>query len=356
LVRAQDANTDGGVSHAFRLRQGWGRSYPETTGYIIPTFLCLADYTGNPLYHARAERAVGFLSGLQLAGGAFPAGTLAEKEPRPSVFNTGQIINGLTAWYVATGDERVRQKACAAADWLVEVQDDDGAWRRHGYLAYPVTYTAHVSCWLAELGNVLGEPRYGDAASRHEDWVLRQQDPATGWFNRSGFTSADHDQRMSVTHTIAYTLWGLIHGGLILGREDAVAAARRAAVSVAALACAERRLPGMLDSAWRPRSSWECLTGNAQMALVWMRMSEAEPDERMEQAARFCLQRVCAAQSLDDSNPGVRGAIPGSRPARGGYFPFEFPNWGAKFFVDALLVRTRMHSASGASDRGSGGA
>ena len=341
LARAQDANRDGGVSYAFRLRQGWGLSYPETTGYAVPTLLALADHTGNPASRARAERGVGFLLGLQLPGGAFPAGTLAARERVPSVFNTGQIINGLTAWYVATGVEGVRQAACAAADWLLSVQDDDGAWRKHGYLAYPVTYTAHVSCWLAELGSVLGESRYRDAAARHEDWVLAQQDPATGWFNRSGFQAKEHEQRIAITHTIAYTIWGLLHGGLILGRSESVAAARRAAARVAAVACTEGRLPGMLDSAWQPRSSWECLTGNAQMALVWMRLADMEPDDQMERAAHACLARICDVQSLDDPNPGIRGAVPGSRPVWGGYFPFEFPNWGAKFFVDALLARGR---------------
>ncbi len=59
------------------------------------------------------------------------------------------------------------------------------------------------------------------------------------------------------------------------------------------------------------------------------------PTTGWNKAARTCLDRVCAVQSLGDSNPGIRGAIPGSRPVRGGYFPFEFPNWGAKFFVDA---------------------
>jgi hypothetical protein len=46
LCRAQDAGGDGGVSRSYALRhmrahgrRGWLASYPETTGYIIPTFL-----------------------------------------------------------------------------------------------------------------------------------------------------------------------------------------------------------------------------------------------------------------------------------------------------------------------------
>jgi len=41
LVRAQDnsATRDGGVSRHYSLANGWAASYPETTGYIIPTML-----------------------------------------------------------------------------------------------------------------------------------------------------------------------------------------------------------------------------------------------------------------------------------------------------------------------------
>ena len=34
----------------------------------------------------------------------------------------------------------------------------------------------------------------------------------------------------------------------------------------------------------------------------------------------------------------MRGAIPGSAPIWGAYSRFEFPNWAAKFFADALIM------------------
>ena len=42
LFRAQDATPDNGVSAGLSLTEGWMHSYPETTGYIIPTFLALS--------------------------------------------------------------------------------------------------------------------------------------------------------------------------------------------------------------------------------------------------------------------------------------------------------------------------
>ena len=41
LGRAQDhsVSNDGGVARAFSLIKRWATSYPETTGYIVPTML-----------------------------------------------------------------------------------------------------------------------------------------------------------------------------------------------------------------------------------------------------------------------------------------------------------------------------
>src|SRR5919198_4213262 len=48
LCRAQDnsASNDGGVARHFSLVDGWAPSYPETTGYIIPTVLAYSRAVG----------------------------------------------------------------------------------------------------------------------------------------------------------------------------------------------------------------------------------------------------------------------------------------------------------------------
>ena len=50
LKRAQDATNDGGFVGRYNLRTGWSSSYPETTGYIIPTLVRLADTLGDDEY------------------------------------------------------------------------------------------------------------------------------------------------------------------------------------------------------------------------------------------------------------------------------------------------------------------
>ena len=37
-------------------------------------------------------------------------------------------------------------------------------------------------------------------------------------------------------------------------------------------------------------------------------------------------------------NKGIRGGIAGCYPVWGGYIQYGYPNWAAKFFIDALLL------------------
>lgn len=339
LGGAQDVTGDGGVAGRYFLDKGWSSSYPETTGYIIPTFLTLKSELGDEGYGRRAEACLRFLLPLQFSSGAFPGLEIAENRTKPSLFNTAQIIHGLTAWHRATGDSRVLAAAKRAADWMLEVQDEDGAFRQYCYNDIPTTYSTHASCWLAELGSHTGEGRYLESASRHLDWALAQADPETGWFDLCGFGTEDHAARTAVTHTIAYTLWGALYTSEVLGREDGIQVVRRAASGVAGCLELSGRLPGVLDHSWTGRANFICLTGNAQMALIWLRLHRSGVDRRFLNAALQAIDGIKTVQCIESRDPGIRGGIAGSDPVWGGYIYNAFPNWAAKFFIDALVEK-----------------
>src|SRR5262245_65419953 len=79
LCIAQDAAGDGGVAGCYNLLKGWGASYPETTGYIIPTFFHCAETFNNPDARRRAIRMADWDIDVQLPSGAVRTGTLAVK-------------------------------------------------------------------------------------------------------------------------------------------------------------------------------------------------------------------------------------------------------------------------------------
>ena len=154
LCAAQNANGDGGVAANYNLVKGWGRSYPETTGYIIPTFLRYAEVRGVSDARTRALRMADWEVEIQLPNGAVRSGVMGLKIA-PAVFNTGQVLFGWVAAFRATGDERYASAATRASEWLVSVQDADGAWRRHLSLlttSSVQTYNTRSAWgWLASL-------------------------------------------------------------------------------------------------------------------------------------------------------------------------------------------------------------
>jgi hypothetical protein len=80
------------------------------------------------------------------------------------------------------------------------------------------------------------------------------------------------------------------------------------------------------------------LTGVAQMSLTWTRLAQVTGDEALRRNARAALAYLKTTQRLDDEDPAIRGGIAGSAPIWGDYSRFEYPNWAAKFFADALMM------------------
>jgi folate-dependent phosphoribosylglycinamide formyltransferase PurN len=119
------------------------------------------------------------------------------------------------------------------------------------------------------------------------------------------------------------------------GREAVLVAAERLLERLER----SRTLAGILNHKWQPQSSYVCLTGNAQIASLWLRLAETEGDVRFVNAAFKAIDEVKRTQSLESRSPGIRGGVAGSAPIGGGYIPFAFPNWAAKFLIDALCAK-----------------
>src|SRR6266851_382307 len=103
IFRAQ--RPDGGIAAYYSYLTGYSKSYPEVTGYIIPTLYDFVRVTGDLVARHAAFLATDWLLSLQMTSGAFPGGLHASdsgggKTAQPSVFNTGQILQGLVRAHV----------------------------------------------------------------------------------------------------------------------------------------------------------------------------------------------------------------------------------------------------------------
>ena len=336
LCAAQDSTGDGGVAGCYNLATGWSASYPETTGYLIPTFLHYAAARGVHDARNRALRMADWEVDVQLPSGAVRSGMISGKKG-PAVFNTGQVLFGWMAAYATTRDERYARSTTHAANWLTSVQDDDGAWRQHLSLlttSTVQTYNVRAAWGLAMAGHGLGEKRWVDAAVANCDWALRQQHP-NGWFAANAFS----DEENPLLHTIGYVLEGLLAVGELLQRERCIRAVVQGMEPLLDAYDRDGVLKGRYDRHWRASVSWRCLTGEAQVALVMLRLARLTGEQKYNTIAASLLQGLSRLQDLRSTHAESYGGISGSEPLWGGYGPFNYLSWAAKFLMDALLLQ-----------------
>lgn len=354
LSRAQDASGDGGVArsyslvyHPFFQRRGWTPSYPETTGYIIPTLFNYARHNSRKDLFDRAVRMADWECEVQMASGAVQGGTINDP-PTPAVFNTGQVIFGWLRAHQETGAERYLSSAVKAGDFLLAVQDADGAWRKSltkyasaGMPSY--AYNTRTAWALLQLGKETAKQAYLDAAVKNIEFALGEQ-LVNGWFKNNCL----NDPSRPLLHTIAYALSGLLEVGIALGNSAYVSAVRKAADELLARQRANGALAGRFTERWEPAVKYSCLTGNAQMGIVWGRLHQATGDARYLEAMAKANRYLQSVQWRGTGNPGLDGGISGSYPLHGEYGQFEVLNWAVKFFADSLMLEASIKERGGA--------
>ncbi|HKM55386.1 MAG TPA: hypothetical protein VJY33_18420 [Isosphaeraceae bacterium] len=348
LGRAQDHSRtqDGGVARHYSLLDGWGGSYPETTGYIVPTLLDIARIRGGPIAEEarrRARRMLDWLVSIQFPEGGFQGGMIDQEPVVPVTFNTGQILLGLAAGVEEFGEAYIEPMR-RAADWLVTTQDPDGCWRKYPTpFAAPgeKAYETHVAWGLLEAARAEGSAggtRYADSALANVSWALNHQ-AANGWFAKCCLE--DEDQPLS--HTLGYLLRGLVEAYLFAKDPALLKAAMKTADGLLSAIRADGYLPGRIGRNWRGTVRWSCLTGSAQVAGCWLLLHEQTGRPSYRDAARAANQYVRRTIKVEGP-PETRGAVKGSFPIDGGYCTFLYPNWACKFFVDSNLLERRILS------------
>jgi hypothetical protein len=346
LGRAQDnANPrDGGVARHFSLETGsWSASYPETTGYIVPTLIQYAKLRNDADVRDRAKRMLDWLVSIQYPSGAFQGG-LVNASPRvPVTFNTGQILLGLASGVEAFG-AIYREPMRRAADWLATTQDSDGCWRRYATpFAQPgeKAYETHVAWGLFEAARVERDDRYAEVARANIRWALTHQQD-NGWFANCCL----NDPAQPLTHTLGYALRGLVEAYRFSPDPALLAACRKTADGLLGALRDDGSLAGRLRPDWTPAVDWVCLTGNAQISICWLLLYRATGDDRYREGAYRANRYVRRTVDVDGPD-GVRGGVKGSFPVSGSYGAYEYLNWAAKFLVDSLLLENSVRATEG---------
>jgi len=282
----------------------------------------------------RARKMLDWLLSIQMPNGAFQGGRVGVLAAVPVVFNTGQILIGLARGVEEFG-ETYRAPMSRAADWLVRVQDPDGAWRRYTsplVVAGAKAYDTHVGWGLIAAERQSPGRGYAEAALANAEWALSRQ-RSNGWFDDCCLSDATRP----LTHCVGYALRGVIEiCRFYPHRSDLLEACRRTADALISALRDNGMLPGRLDCGWRPAVGWVCLTGSAQIAACWMLLHQETGDRRYWEAARlvnsFVRKTLCTGGPTH-----FRGAVMGAFPFNAEYGRYEYLNWACKFMIDANI-------------------
>lgn len=339
LKRAQDAGTDRGVSYGLLFGQDFDVSYPETTGYICRTFVEQERLTGDIDLLERAVEMADWEIAIQLPEGAVMGGKF-NRQPTPAVFNTGMVLLGWSVLIDQTGEDRFKEAARHASNWLVSIQESDGGWiRGQSRFAAPEStlYNVMAAWGLCEAGVALDEERFVQAALHNAEYCLSRQRP-NGWLPDCCLS----DARAPLLHTLAYSMQGLIGIGKITGGDHLIAGASLLADAQLGVMRTDGFIPGRQRDDFSAAANWCCLTGSAQMSIVWSELYLLTHEEKYRTATRQVNRYLMARHDIRNSDRRLRGGVPGSWPVWGDYGRLWILNWATKFLVDALSLEQEI--------------
>lgn len=329
LKRSIDAcNGNGSAAYYSRLYKpfsGWSSAYPETTGYIIETLFDYYHQFKDESLKEYAFKSADWVCTLQMDNGALPSGLLSTN-PSPSIFNTGQMIFGLVRAYEESGDDKYRIVFEKAVNWLVSVLEEDGSWASGAYKSgyIPSYYTRVV--WPALYANEHMKSAEVEAAMRkaigYYEAKIQENLSVADWSFNTG--------QSAFTHTIAYTIRGFLESAVLLKDDDLMAKTVQLSEKIMRLRELRSKISGWYDADWKGSDKFTCLTGNCQLSIILTRLYELTDDIRYYNSSLKIFGDVVYKQKKS-------GAVAGSSPVWGRYMFMRYPNWVAKFYLDAYL-------------------
>ncbi len=277
------------ASGGIRVQDRHPNSYPEVTGYMVPTLL----HYGECDLAASLAR---WLLCVQRADGSFPD----PDQGSPYVFDTGQVLRGLLAATTATLVPGARDAARRAADYLLAQmakKGEKGFSQAYGASNCPEAVHLYVLPPLVEAASVLQDQDYCEAAQRCLHYYIRQPD----------LVRAD-----DLTHFLAYELEALID----LGRADL---AQPVLDRLRERQKPDGGVPGIGGV------DWVCSPGLAQLAICWYKLGQWQPADN--------------ALSWLESHQEPTGGFKGSYGPAAAYKQDVEISWAPKFYLDAHLLR-----------------
>ena len=314
-----------GVPHSFNLLRGWEKPYPETSGYIVGTLVQGSSVFSDYSLSRFAKRIATWLITIQSKEGYY-----SDLRGEPQIFDTGQIIIGLCHIY-CSGLSDTCDAINKGSLWLLRNQNDDGSFTKFSYHKKAHTYYSRVGAALIFAGLTLNNKTFIEAGIKNLDWVVNRQ-AKNGWIDLMSFDGED-----PYSHNIMYTAEGLLAGYLMVKDDRYLTAVLNLLTPIADCFKKRQSLPARFDANFVVTDKSVCVTGLAQWCCLCQRL-EGFDFKKMGDTALETLK----SYQLISANRFLNGALPGSVPFQSDYMRFALPNWGEKFFLDALILANSL--------------
>ena len=344
FLMAQENSIDKGIPAKINLNEyilhskDYYPSYPETTGYIVPTLLNAREYSSKielEIIHEMIE----FLLTIQNEDGGFNAHAgISDIEKKSYAFDTGQILCGLVAYYKhVDASKKVEKAITAASNWMVSNIDIDGSYKLNACFNGKKCYYSRATIGLALAAVLFNNDEWKEATHRQVSWVIAQQNELA-WFNHYSFDNG----KWSNMHGIAYTLRGVLECGYLLNNEIFINSTKRAVDKIISCNCDGlpfgAKVPNSFTEDYKEYDNELCLTGMAQLAIICFKLSKIFNDKNYFDFGKELLEVLKKTHFRGFEDQKLNGVLPGSWPINGKYQSFDLPNWPIKFFLDGLMI------------------
>lgn len=296
-----------GIINNTKLR----KSYPEVTGYFIPT---LIQWGYKDLALSYAE----WLCSIQKSNGAW----YDTDDTAPYIFDSAQILKGLCAVHeYYTNKEELKNAIIKGCEWILTNMTKEGRLRSDNENAWGDGRTfselIHTYCLspLVLAGRLYDRPDFEVEAKK----ILNY------------YTKNYRDKILSfglLSHFYAYVMEALLD----MGENDL---AKEAMDNIAGFQRESGAVPAYNDV------EWVCSTGLFQLSIVWYRLGDIERGNK-------AFEYAC---KLQNESGGWYGSYPseGDHNETNTYFPDAEISWAVKYFLDALYYRNRTQFENQAS-------
>lgn len=341
ILNSFAVNGDGGSSAYYSLATGWKASYPETTGYIIPTLYDYYRYSNDENVLQIAKNAADWLLSIQSSEGGWQ-GLQVDVNYSLRVFNSGMILDGLIATYKNTNNSKYLEAGIRGAKWVVSKMDNKGFFSDnnvYGGGAFDTLVLAGVLMVLQYMEDndekvfILNKVKF----SLEVHGALQKENGSWG-------NCKCHVKSTMLLHHIAYTLDGLIICSDIIGNEKYYKKAKITARKLLSIFEVHGELASFYYLNWEPYKDIKnnknsiCLTGYAQISIVFQKIYRKENDLRYLNAALKINDILNRITNFNSKNKGLKYGVPGSYPIYGDYQKYQLVNWAAKYFAESLLL------------------